>query len=113
MQGVKYDQAKLRLDLVPPEALTGLASVLTYGDTKYNPDGTNPRNWEKGMDWGRVYAALQRHLLSYWSGTDIDAESGLPHLHHALANLAFLTTYQERNIGQDTRNATKENQTQH
>ena len=98
MKGIKYDENKARLDLVPKEAMDALGAVLSYGSRKYGD-----RNWEKGMAWGRVYAACQRHLLAFWAGEDIDPESGLPHLAHALANISFLSTYQTRGIGEDTR----------
>ena len=100
--GEKYDEDKLRLDLIPPEALEGLAEVLGFGAKKYAN-----RNWEKGMDWMRIYASLQRHLLAFHKGIDVDEESGLKHLHHALTNLTFLVTYQDRDIGKDNRPTTK------
>lgn len=97
-EGIKYDKNKARLDLIPKEALDALGSVLQYGANKYGD-----RNWEKGMEWHRVYGALQRHLWAFWSGEDTDPESGLPHLEHALANAAFLLTYYKRKIGTDDR----------
>lgn len=97
-KALKYDQDKPRYDLVPPEALDGLAKVLTFGAKKYAD-----RNWELGMDWGRVYAALQRHILAWWSGQSRDPETGLSHLHHAACCIAFLQTYEARDIGEDTR----------
>lgn len=104
--GVKYDHDKPRHDLIPPEAVDGLAKVLTFGAKKYND-----RNWERGMEWGRVYAALQRHILAWWKREDTDPETGLSHLHHAAACIAFLQTYEARNIGQDTRPATQQKET--
>ena len=97
-EGRKDDSGKLRFDLVPPEAIRAWVSVLTHGADKYMD-----RNWEKGMAWGRPYAALCRHSLAWWSGEDIDPESGISHLAHAMCNLSFLITYQERNIGKDDR----------
>ena len=41
--GVKHDSGKLRMDLVPPEAIKAMADVLTSGAAKYGD-----RNWEKG-----------------------------------------------------------------
>lgn len=97
-EGVKYDDTKLRFDLLSPAANAGLAAVLTYGATKYAA-----RNWEKGMEWGRVYAALQRHLNAFWAGEDIDPESGLPHLDHAACCIHFLSHYQKLEVGEDDR----------
>lgn len=93
--GCKNDMGKLRMDLVPPEAIDALATVLTYGATKYGD-----RNWEKGLCWGRVFAALMRHLWLWWSGEENDKESGISHLDHAMCNIAFLIAYSRRRFGQ-------------
>ena len=97
-EGVKFDSGKLRMDLLPPDALEALGRILTDGAEKYGC-----RNWEKGMAWSRPYAALQRHLLAWWGGQDTDPESGHPHLWHVLTNAVFLTSYQIREIGEDDR----------
>lgn len=80
------DPKKLRLDLVAPEMLEALGSVLTYGCGKYGP-----RNWEKGIPHGELFGAVQRHLLTYLKGDRTD-ESGLPHLWHAFTSLGMLLT---------------------
>ena len=71
-QGVKFDRGKVRLDLVPTEAIHALGRILTAGAAKYGE-----HNWRKGMAWSRVYGAAQRHLTAFWSGDDIDGESGM------------------------------------
>ncbi len=96
--GVKFDQDKPRMDLIPPETVEALAAVLTYGAKKYED-----RNWEKGMSWGRVYGALMRHLWAWWARRDKDPETGMSHLWHALCCVAFLVTYESRKIGKDDR----------
>lgn len=98
VDGQKNDKGKLRMDLLPPEAIEALSRVLTYGATKYEP-----RNWEGGMAWGRVSAATLRHIFAWMRGEELDPESGLPHLDLALCCLAFLVTYQKRGIGEDDR----------
>lgn len=85
--GVKHDQGKLRLDLIPPEMHRSLGEVLTFGAGKYGD-----RNWEKGLNPDRLYAACQRHLLAHREGEPLDPESGLPHLYHAFCNLGMMTT---------------------
>lgn len=97
-EGVKFDQGKLRMDLLPPDALEALARILTDGAEKYGE-----YNWSKGMKWSRPYAALLRHLMAFWAGQDNDPESGHPHLWHVLTNAVFLTSYQIREIGEDDR----------
>ncbi len=87
-EGTKNDAAKLPMHLVPPEAIEAMAEVLQYGAEKYAP-----RNWEKGIAYSRLYAATMRHLLLWWQGSDLDQESGLEHVNHALTNLGFLATF--------------------
>lgn len=77
-EGRKDDQGKLRFDLLPPDALAQLVQVYTMGAAKYDD-----RNWEKGIRWGRLFAAVQRHLWAFWHGENNDPESGLPHVAHA------------------------------
>lgn len=90
--GHKYDGGKLRYDLLSPQALEGLVKVLTHGAEKYED-----WNWAKGMNYSRVFAAAQRHLWRWQAGEDIDTDSGLNHLYHAMCCLMFLAHYQEWN----------------
>ena len=83
--GVKHDSEKLRYDLLPPHAVEQVVEVLTYGANKYVD-----RNYEKGMEISRVFAATQRHLNAYWRGQDLDEESALPHIAHAITDLMIL-----------------------
>lgn len=96
--GVKYDEGKLRYDLIPPEAMEALAHIYTMGAVKYGPN-----NWERGMSWSRIIGALFRHLYSWIKGDEIDKESGKSHLWHVLWNVAALVTYEARKIGVDDR----------
>lgn len=99
MNNLKKDRSKLRIDLIPPEAILALATSLTYGADKYSD-----RNWEQSPTaWGRYFAALQRHLWDWQAGNDIDEESGMPTLWCAMACLSFLITYEQRGIGTDDR----------
>jgi hypothetical protein len=91
--GSKFDGDKIRTDLLPVEALEGVSAVLSYGSKKYGD-----RNWEKGMSYSRPYAACLRHLFAWWRGEDIDPETGLSHLDHALCCLLFLSTFVKRRV---------------
>lgn len=75
--GVKFDAGKIRMDLVPQDALMMIAAVFTYGAIKYDE-----WNWVKGMRVGRIMAALDRHKAAFLLGEELDDESGLPHLAH-------------------------------
>lgn len=98
VEATKADGNKPRLDLVSEPALIGLAKVLEFGAAKYAAD-----NWRKGMAWRRCIGAAFRHLLAFSAGEDIDLESGLPHIDHALCCLMFLSEYQKRKLGTDDR----------
>ena len=89
--GVKHDSEKTRLDLLPPVSLELVGQVLTHGAKKYSP-----QNWRhvEGWRW-RYTAAALRHLVAWMRGERADAESGLPHLAHALCCLMFLLELDE------------------
>jgi len=76
---------KPMMALVPRALILGCAKVLTYGAMKYAPN-----NWRRGMRWGEPADALLRHFFAWLDGEDLDQESGLSHLSHCAANLAFL-----------------------
>lgn len=97
-EGRKDDQGKPRMDLVPPEVVEEIARVLTFGAEKYGE-----RNYERGMAWGRPYAALMRHVLAWWGGEERDPETGFSHLSHAACCLAMLIVYTRRGAGVDDR----------
>lgn len=96
--GWKADSGKLPLHLLPFDALCGVAEILDLGAKKYAA-----RNWEKGLAWDRVYSAALRHLFSWFQGEDIDPETGLSHMDHALCGLLFLSAFIKRGAGEDNR----------
>ena len=87
-EGTKHDEEKVRFDLIPPRPLYELAEIYTYGARKYDD-----RNWERGIKWGRIFAAIMRHLWKFWRGEWADPESGLPHLAHAAWGCFTLLEY--------------------
>jgi hypothetical protein len=96
--GIKYDQNKIRWDLLPFDAISEIAKVMTLGAIKYEP-----RNWEKGMNWSRGFGAIQRHLTSWFHGQDLDNETRLSHLAHAGCCLFFMLAWELRDVGLDDR----------
>jgi len=96
--GVRDDGGKLPYHLLPPELMEGVARILQFGAKKYSP-----RNWEKGMDWSRVFSSMNRHIWAWWNGEDNDPETGLSHLDHIACNIAFLQAYRNRKVGKDDR----------
>lgn len=77
-----------RYSLLPVEALAAIAEHYGKGAAKYSD-----HNWRRGYEWSKSYDALQRHLNAFWSGEDIDAETGSHHLaaagFHVLALLQW------------------------
>jgi hypothetical protein len=51
-------------------------------------------NWAKGMKWSIAMDCLLRHLFKWWyTGENIDPESGEHHLDHVFCNLFMLKHY--------------------
>lgn len=73
--GFKADAGKSRVDLIPPEVILELGKLYAIGAVKYDDD-----NWKLGMDYKRVYAAMQRHALKWWAGEELDPVDGQHHL---------------------------------
>ena len=94
IEGKKFDKDKLRYDLLPPEPLARVVEVFTIGARKYGD-----RNWEKGLTWGRVFAAMMRHAWAWWRGERFDTEDGQHHLSSvawcALVLMEYEKTHQE------------------
>ena len=90
-RGQKFDENKSRHDLVPPDAYGLIVDVFTYGARKYAP-----RNWEKGIGYGRLFSAILRHLWAFWRGEEKDEDSGLPHLAHAGCTIMMLLAHTQR-----------------
>lgn len=84
-QTAKADVGKLMLELIPQSLYRDLGAVLTHGANKY---GVN--TWQD-VDIDRYIGALLRHLYAYREDPfGVDADSGLPHTAHLLANAVFI-----------------------
>lgn len=86
--GARYNDNKAAIDLIPLCTLEDEARVWDYGRRKYAA-----WNWAKGMPWSVPLGCALRHLAAWQRGEDLDPESGLPHLAHAMCNLRMLTLY--------------------
>ena len=84
--GRKFDGGKLQYGLVPPLALKETVKVLTLGAVKYDKN-----NWRRVPEaQSRYFDALQRHLWDWFGGEQLDPETGINHLAHAMCNILFL-----------------------
>lgn len=102
-EGKKFDAGKLRFDLLPVEPLRKVAEVYTIGAKKYDD-----RNWEKGLQWGRVFAAMQRHAWSWWNREQKDAVDGQHHLASVVWCALALMEYEQTHPELDDRVERKE-----
>lgn len=81
-----YGDKKVPLHLVPGAASAYIAMGLKEGARKYGAF-----NWrETDVEVMTYVGATLRHLAAFVDGEDTDAESGNPHLAHAMASLAIL-----------------------
>lgn len=96
--GIKHDDGKADLSLVPLTALESEARAFGFGEKKYGR-----YNYTRGFDVSRLTSAALRHIYAYNNGEDIDPESGLHHLGHARACLAMLLHCRELGTLKDNR----------
>jgi hypothetical protein len=80
----KFDAGKLRWTLLPFEVLAIVVQVLMFGASKYGD-----LNWQNGLGIKRLMDAALRHQTAFLGGEDMDPESGLSHLAHAICCLMF------------------------
>lgn len=128
-KGRKERRGKLRYDLMPPRQYEQVVEVLTYGAEKYTVYGDctcslqntghaascqshkvkskGDNNWKFVDDpEDTYYAAAERHLQKYRLGQDVDPDSGIHHIAHAITDLIFLLYFEEEKRSQV---GTKEN----
>ncbi|NJO17714.1 MAG: hypothetical protein HC877_18850 [Thioploca sp.] len=91
--GIKFDNDKIRFDLIPFDVLQEVAKVFTFGANKYSVD--NWKNVENYKD--RYFAAVMRHLASWRMNELKDKESKLYHLAHAATCIFFLLWFDMKN----------------
>jgi hypothetical protein len=89
-KGSKLAQARS----LPAATLLQLMEHYGKGAQKYSD-----HNFRKGYAWSLSYDALMRHLLLFWGGEDIDAETGSKHMiavaWHALTLATFMDEHPE------------------
>lgn len=94
-----YDQGKLPLANLPWAAIDAMNEVQAYGHKKYG----DFYNYKKGMEVTRNLSCALRHIRDYLIGHDVDHESGLNPLAHALCRIAFVLENLKDNTAIDDR----------
>ena len=91
MNSVKYDEGKRDYTLLPINELEQVLDVLEFGAKKYGVKNAW-KNVENGKE--RYNRALLRHIIEYEKGNDIDEESNMKHLAHAVCNILFILYFE-------------------
>lgn len=99
-KGTKHDDGKPALDLLDPYAIEQLGLVMACGAKKYGRF-----NWCKGIAYSRLIAATLRHMMSFLRGENLDPETRLSHVAHAMANCMMLLNMTLVNKEMDDRHA--------
>lgn len=84
----KFDSDYMKkppMELLSGRVLEEVAQVLGFGSQKYDA-----WNWQKGFLYSRLISGALRHIFQFKRGEDVDVESNLNHLSHAICNLQFL-----------------------
>lgn len=98
----RYNNGKLRYDLISNIALREIARTYTYGAEKYTvrdddgniiSDGAN--NWRLGQSWMACIGSAKRHIESFINCVDVDPESNTLHLANACWNLMTIIDFYE------------------
>ncbi len=94
----RYNEGKIRYELIPAFALEQLALAYTYGAQKYSDD-----NWRKGFSWRKTIGSLLRHVYKWARGEKLDDESNCHHLAMAAWNAFTLLMFEKSSVGIDDR----------
>jgi len=99
-QGSRDNKSKPQLSFIldAPNACEGLAKRFEIGCDKY---GRN--NWKKGLNWVELIDSMQRHILAFQNGEDIDPEDGQPHVWAIAWNVIILVEMFHTRKDLDTR----------
>jgi hypothetical protein len=90
---------KAPMSTLPAGVLAEIGVAMMEGKAKYG--AFNYRI--AGIRSSVYYDALQRHIMAWWEGEDIDPASGLPHVVKALSTLVVLRDAQRNGMVNDDR----------
>lgn len=85
MNGDRFNTGKPKWSLIDFNSLEGVTYVLEFGVKKY---GLN--NWKKGLKTIDCCESALRHIFKFINNEDLDSESGLHHVDHAITNLMMV-----------------------
>ena len=83
--GLKFDDGKPPISLLPAGAVFEVAEVMGFGAKKYSAE-----NWRDVRPGSRYLDAALRHLFAHAGGESLDPETKARHLAHAASCLLIL-----------------------
>ena len=86
---------KLKIGLVPMEAIKAIARVLGWSGVSH-PKKYVDWDWLTRYTVEDCWESAMRHMIDHRSGEITDSESELPHLEHALTRLAMAVHLQKK-----------------
>lgn len=96
---LRWSTGKIEVQRVPPSLVKSVAKVLQKSSQKYPDSEDGTANWQKGMDYQGLIGNMERHLLAFKEGEDLDKETGEHHLAHLACNIAFILEFEKNGIG--------------
>jgi hypothetical protein len=90
---------KAPLSCLPMNVVAEMGTAMLEGASKYGRHNFRA----VGVRSSVYFDAVQRHLISWWEGEDIDPDSGMPHIVKALSCLAVLRDAQHQGLCTDDR----------
>ena len=88
-KALRFNENKLRYDLLEPFAIQELVKVFSEGSKKYEDN-----NWlNGGMAYSKMLASLKRHIATFELGEDFDKETGCHHMAHAAWTALGIVSY--------------------
>lgn len=103
---VKFDGDKVDFSLLTQAMLEPMTRAMMYGQEKYSRG-----NFRVGFENIRLTSAALRHIFAYLDREDLDPESNVSHLGHAMAALAMLLDNIHEGVSTDVRYEKKEKTT--
>jgi len=100
MDAYRLNKGKAELHYIPFKVLMKVAEIFSFGAEKYLP--FNYKTKKALPDVSFINSAL-RHIGAYNDGEDLDPESKLHHIDHAIVNLLMLRDVQLIGKGRDYR----------
>lgn len=92
-EGVKWDNGKVMLSLIPAGTLTRIGKVMSNVITRTDPPPYIINSWTSVYPRTRYLDAVMRHLDHILAGVEKDPDSGLPPIDHLLTDAAFLSKF--------------------